>query len=198
MIVGDDGGRRHIFGRLVHWNLVHDMLLRWMLIRRVHTVVHWRLVDMNRLPVVGRNRRGAGGGDQRWGRGDEEGGECARGGEGRAWVGSGGGKVVRHRGGDVVEVVVVHRWRQCLHLLVRRLVCWLRRCIRSWRVLMLIRSWRIIGGWRFIMDRWFILLVVNWWGVLIMMGWGLIFFIMDRWLVMVICNWGLIRGWGLI
>ena len=63
MIVGDDWGRRHIFGRLVHWNLVHDMLLRWMLIRRVHTVVHWRLVDMNRLPVVGRNRRGAGGGD---------------------------------------------------------------------------------------------------------------------------------------
>ena len=104
---------------------------------------------------------------------------------------------MRHGGGDVVEVVVVHRWRQCLHLLVRRLVCWLRWYIRSRRVLMFISRWRIVGGWRFIMDRWFILLV-NWWGVLIMMGWGLILLIMDRWLVMVICNWGLIRGWGLI
>ena len=143
LIVGDHWGRRRIFGRLVHWNLVHNMLLRWM-IRRVHTVVHWRLIDMNRLPVVGRNGRGTGGGDQRRSRGDEEGGECSRGGESRAWMGSGGGKVVRHRGGDVVEVVVVNRRRQCLHLLVRRLVCWLRRCIRSRRVLMFISRWGII------------------------------------------------------
>ena len=34
-------------------------------------------------------------------------------------MGSGGGQVVRHGGGDVVEVVVVDRGRQSLHLFVR-------------------------------------------------------------------------------
>ena len=105
---------------------------------------------------------------------------------------------MRHRRGDVVEVVVVNWGRQCLNLLIRRLVHWLWRYIRSWRVLMFIRRWRIIGGWRFIMGRWLILIMVNWWCILLMVGWRLILFIMDRWLIMVICNWGLILGWGLI
>ena len=112
---------------------------------------------------------------------------------------------MRHRRGDVVEVVVVNWWRQCLHLLIRRFVCWLRRYIRSRRVLMFIRRRRIIGGWRLIgrrrvmMDRWLILLlVVNGRRVLLVMGWRLELFIMDRRLMMVICNWGLISGWGLI
>ena len=70
MIVWDNWGRRHIFRRLVHWNLVHHMLLHWMFIGRVHTVVHWGLIDMNRLPMVGRNWRGSSGGDERWSRGD--------------------------------------------------------------------------------------------------------------------------------
>ena len=202
MIVGDNWGRRQIFGRFVHRNLVNYMLFRWMLIRWVHTVVHWRFIDMNRIPMVGRNRRDTrGGGDQRWSRSDDEGGECARGGVSRSWMGSWGGEVVRYRCGDVVEVVVVNWGRQCLHLLVR----WLWRYVRSRRVLMFIRRWRIIGGWRLIrrrrvmMDRWLILLLmVNWWGVFLVMGWRLILFIMDRWLVMVICNWGLISGWRLI
>ena len=204
MIVRDNWRRRNIFGRLVHWNLVHYMFFHWMLIRRVHTVVHWGLIDMNRLPMVGRNWRGSGGGDERWSRGDQEGGECARGGESRSWMGGGGGKVVRHGCCDVVEVVVVNWGRQRLHLLIGRLVCWLWWYIRSRRVVMFIRRWRIIRGWRFIrcrrfmMDRRFILLVVNWWRILLMMSWGLILFIMDRWLIIVISNWGFIRGWGLI
>ena len=161
-------------------------------------MVHRGLVDMNGLPMVGRNWRGSSGGDERWSRGDQEGGEGARGGESRSWMGGGGGKVERHRGGDVVEVVVVNRRRQRLHLLIRRLICWLRWYIRSRRVVMFIRRWRIIRGWRFMMDRRFILLIVNWWRILLMVSWGLILFIMDWWLIMVICNWGLIRGWGLI
>ena len=186
MIVGDNWGRRHIFRRLVYWNLVHYMILHRVFIRRVHTVVNWGLIDMNRLPMVGRNWRVGSGGYQRWSRGDDEGSECSRGRVSRSWMGGGGWKVVRHRGGDVVEVVVVNRGRQCLHLLIRRLVRWLWWYIRSWRGLMFIRRWRIIGCWSFIMGRW---LMVNWWGVLLMVSW---------WLMMVICNWGLIRSWGLI
>ena len=113
-------------------------------------------------------------------------------------MGGGGGKVERHRGGDVVEVVVVNWGRQRLHLLIRRLVCWLRWNIGSWRMVMFIRRWRIIRCRRFMMDRRFILLIVNWRRMLLMMSWGLILFIMDWWLIMVICSWGFIRGLGLI
>ena len=52
MIVRNNRGRRDVFGRLVHWDLVQ--FHRW-LIGRIHTVEDWRLINMNWLPVVGWN-----------------------------------------------------------------------------------------------------------------------------------------------
>ena len=86
-------------------------------------------------------------------------------------MGSGVGQVVRHGGGDVVEVVVVDRGRQGLHLFVRWLV----------------RSGGLVVG------RGFVLLVMNWWClVFVMMRWRLIFLMMYWGLVMLICDWGII------
>ena len=70
--------------------------------------------------------------------------------------------MVRHGGGDVVEVVVVDRGRQSLHLFVRWLV----------------RSGGLVVG------RGLVLLIMNWWRLIfLMMYWGL---------VMLICDWGLV------
>ena len=116
-IIWNHWGRGDILGRLVHWNLLDRML-----IGRVHAVIHWGLIDMNRLPMVRRYWRVGSGGDQRWSWGDDEWSECSRCREGRSWVWGGGGQVVWHGGGDVMEVVVVHGGRQRLHLLVRWIV----------------------------------------------------------------------------
>ena len=52
MIVRNDRGRRDVFRRLIHWDLVQ--FRRW-LIGGIHTVEDWRLINMNWLPVVGWN-----------------------------------------------------------------------------------------------------------------------------------------------
>ena len=52
MVVRNDRGRRDVFRRLIHWDLVQ---FHWWLIGRIHTVEDRRLINMNWLPVVGWN-----------------------------------------------------------------------------------------------------------------------------------------------